>query len=149
MNGGGVEPASHAAFHAHLDACERCRSKPFDLCSEGDSLLKGVAPDSEPRVAVVLAPDAYGLSGVWMRPLEESRTPLEKIQRLLEKELVGLGPLLRAVKLEKIARSVAKLAAESGDAKGEAFWLARADQALHAAERLAREAARDPKGSVN
>ena len=102
---------------------------------------------TQPIEVLRFAPDACGLSGVWMRPVRESQTPLEKIQHLLEKELVGLGPLPRAVKLEKIARGVAKLAAESGDAKGEAFWTARADQALHAAEDLAREAARDPKGA--
>lgn len=28
------------AFHAHLDACERCRTKPFDLCAVGARLLE-------------------------------------------------------------------------------------------------------------
>lgn len=31
---GGVD-----AFHAHLDACERCRTRPFDLCAVGAPLL--------------------------------------------------------------------------------------------------------------
>lgn len=35
-------------FHRHLDTCERCRTRPFDLCQEGATLLKeaggGVAP---------------------------------------------------------------------------------------------------------
>ena len=27
------------SFHKHLDVCKRCRDRPFDLCSEGGSLL--------------------------------------------------------------------------------------------------------------
>jgi hypothetical protein len=27
-------------FHDHLDGCERCASRPFDLCAEGAKLLK-------------------------------------------------------------------------------------------------------------
>lgn len=27
------------AFHAHLDVCERCRTRPFDLCEVGRLLL--------------------------------------------------------------------------------------------------------------
>ena len=27
-------------FHAHLDACERCRTQPFNLCRFGNSLLR-------------------------------------------------------------------------------------------------------------
>ncbi len=27
------------AFHAHLDECERCRERPFDLCPVGIALL--------------------------------------------------------------------------------------------------------------
>jgi hypothetical protein len=47
---GNVPPASAptppAAFHAHLDDCERCRERPFDLCETGAALLHaaGVAP---------------------------------------------------------------------------------------------------------
>ena len=26
-------------FHAHLDECEQCRNRPFDLCQLGYSLL--------------------------------------------------------------------------------------------------------------
>lgn len=33
-----TEPA--APFHAHLDICERCRERPFDLCPRGDLLLR-------------------------------------------------------------------------------------------------------------
>lgn len=29
-------------FHAHLDECERCRSQPFNLCPEGELVLKRV-----------------------------------------------------------------------------------------------------------
>jgi hypothetical protein len=30
-------------FHDHLDICERCRTKPFDLCKEGAALLAQAA----------------------------------------------------------------------------------------------------------
>lgn len=31
-------------FHEHLDACEQCMNNPFDLCSEGDKLLRATGP---------------------------------------------------------------------------------------------------------
>lgn len=31
------------AFHAHLDACQRCENQPFDLCPIGQGLLKQAA----------------------------------------------------------------------------------------------------------
>lgn len=33
-----VNPAADK-FHDHLDACEQCRNKPFDLCPVGAALL--------------------------------------------------------------------------------------------------------------
>jgi hypothetical protein len=30
-------------FHAHLDACKRCREQPFNLCVTGEKLLKEAA----------------------------------------------------------------------------------------------------------
>lgn len=30
-------------FHDHLDACERCRENPFNLCPTGDALLVAAA----------------------------------------------------------------------------------------------------------
>jgi hypothetical protein len=30
-------------FHAHLDACKRCREQPFNLCATGEKLLKEAA----------------------------------------------------------------------------------------------------------
>lgn len=30
-------------FHSHLDECERCRTRPFDLCPEGEKRLKEAA----------------------------------------------------------------------------------------------------------
>lgn len=30
-------------FHEHLDRCDQCRNHPFDLCKEGESLLKKAA----------------------------------------------------------------------------------------------------------
>jgi len=35
-------------FHAHLDVCARCRTKPFDLCPVGGQLLRAAALDPEP-----------------------------------------------------------------------------------------------------
>lgn len=35
--------AAADAFHAHLDACERCRERPFDLCATGAQLLVATA----------------------------------------------------------------------------------------------------------
>ena len=35
-----IEPDPAKAFHGHLDSCERCRTRPFDLCAIGDSLLR-------------------------------------------------------------------------------------------------------------
>lgn len=32
------------AFHAHLDVCARCESKPFDLCPTGKILIERTAP---------------------------------------------------------------------------------------------------------
>lgn len=37
-------PSSADAFHAHLDACERCAHRPFDLCEQGTQLLTAVEP---------------------------------------------------------------------------------------------------------
>lgn len=37
-------------FHDHLDACERCRARPFDLCPEGARKL------AEAAAGVSLAP---------------------------------------------------------------------------------------------
>jgi len=34
-------------FHAHLDVCARCRTKPFDLCPTGGALLRAAALDPE------------------------------------------------------------------------------------------------------
>lgn len=31
------------AFHTHLDECERCRNNPFNLCSKGEEIIKGVS----------------------------------------------------------------------------------------------------------
>lgn len=28
------------AFHAHLDECEQCRNRPFDLCPQGKAALE-------------------------------------------------------------------------------------------------------------
>jgi hypothetical protein len=40
--GGEVYPPDLAdKFHAHLDVCAQCRNKPFDLCKEGEQLLRG------------------------------------------------------------------------------------------------------------
>lgn len=30
-------------YHAHLDTCDRCREKPFDLCAVGGELLRSEA----------------------------------------------------------------------------------------------------------
>lgn len=35
------------AFHAHLDACERCAKQPFNLCTIGATLLKEAATVDE------------------------------------------------------------------------------------------------------
>lgn len=42
MNKSEVSPLTteHQAFHAHLDICEQCRERPFDLCRVGDALLR-------------------------------------------------------------------------------------------------------------
>lgn len=41
-----------AQFHHHLDICERCRTRPFDLCAEGDRLLRTVATSVRARLGV-------------------------------------------------------------------------------------------------
>lgn len=33
------------AFHAHLDACEQCRTQPFNLCGDGERLLLSTADE--------------------------------------------------------------------------------------------------------
>lgn len=38
------EMESGKRFHEHLDACERCRHSPFDLCALGSMLLSWVRP---------------------------------------------------------------------------------------------------------
>ncbi len=35
------------AFHAHLDVCVRCARNPFDLCSEGDRLIRAAVEEDE------------------------------------------------------------------------------------------------------
>lgn len=41
----------HAAWHAHLDACERCAREPFNLCIIGLQLLAvaAVGPEQSPQ----------------------------------------------------------------------------------------------------
>lgn len=40
-----------AAFHDHLDRCDRCCSEPFNLCPEGARLLRaaGLQEAAPPR----------------------------------------------------------------------------------------------------
>lgn len=35
-----VDTPASEAFHAHLDACDQCRTMPFNLCAEGARLLQ-------------------------------------------------------------------------------------------------------------
>lgn len=47
-----MDPTSNdpsARFHAHLDACTRCATRPFDLCALGQVLLLLTAPSADPR----------------------------------------------------------------------------------------------------
>lgn len=44
--GGAGDPAV-AAFHAHLDECPRCARNPFDLCSEGERLLRAAVEEDD------------------------------------------------------------------------------------------------------
>ena len=37
-------------FHAHLDRCERCRRRPFDLCAEGTALFEKFAEALEEQL---------------------------------------------------------------------------------------------------
>lgn len=120
-------PASHDAFHAHLDACERCRHRPFDLCDVGNALLRAVG------------------DGGAVAPVSE--TPRQKLERMLTEAVAGLGPLASALKLEAIALGVAEKAAAAGNRKIELFWLTRAQEARNEANRLVREAA--AKDGVN
>lgn len=36
--------ATECSFHAHLDECEQCRTRPFGLCAKGTELLLRQAP---------------------------------------------------------------------------------------------------------
>ena len=49
-------PASHDAFHAHLDAWDRCRRQPFNLYEGGSVLLEAVKND-DGETAASIAPD--------------------------------------------------------------------------------------------
>lgn len=49
---GGKPPAEtdqSRAFHDHLDACQRCRDNPFELCAHGARLMREAiaAPEGE------------------------------------------------------------------------------------------------------
>lgn len=44
---GGKQNAALEAFHAHLDECKRCAQNPFDLCSEGDRLIRAAVEEEE------------------------------------------------------------------------------------------------------
>ena len=35
-----VDPDFDIPFHRHLDVCARCEQQPFNLCPEGEKLLK-------------------------------------------------------------------------------------------------------------
>ena len=43
----GPDPA--AAFHAHLDRCHQCESRPFDLCPERAALLAATPDRGRPE----------------------------------------------------------------------------------------------------
>lgn len=45
-------------FHAHLDACERCRTKPFNLCATGARLLDSIGREAESVLGPL--PEEYG-----------------------------------------------------------------------------------------
>jgi len=34
-------------FHKHLDECEQCRNRPFDLCTEGLKILQEEIQDGK------------------------------------------------------------------------------------------------------
>ena len=38
-------------FHAHLDACKKCRENPFGLCKPGEALLRASADDDAISIA--------------------------------------------------------------------------------------------------
>jgi hypothetical protein len=42
-------------FHAHLDACVRCREQPFNLCEHGAELLRLAATTIAPHAHVCAA----------------------------------------------------------------------------------------------
>lgn len=65
-------------------------------------------------------------------------SPLDRLDALLEEQLVGLTPPARAVKMEKIALAVARKYEELGDGDMVRFWRERADEASAEAIRLAR-----------
>lgn len=39
------------AFHAHLDECDRCRDRPFDLCVIGERKFEAAADEALERGA--------------------------------------------------------------------------------------------------
>ncbi len=43
MNSPQKSPDEVDRFHDHLDKCERCRERPFDLCSAGAVLIQAAA----------------------------------------------------------------------------------------------------------
>jgi len=61
------KPATDAEFHAHLDACARCRNEPFNLCSTGADIAERVGTVSFGRpLAEALPP---GVDTVRVAPL--------------------------------------------------------------------------------
>lgn len=40
-------------YHAHLDACERCRTRPFDQCAVGNRLLEAAGREGEKALGVL------------------------------------------------------------------------------------------------
>jgi hypothetical protein len=72
-------PVTVEDFHAHLDACERCRTRPFDLCSVGADLAERVGIGFSvggPRGSLAAEPSGLDeLQQALRRPSTETTVP--------------------------------------------------------------------------
>jgi hypothetical protein len=73
---GGQAPPTPDAFHAHLDQCERCRTRPFDLCASGAALLQkaATAPPTPPMKRGMGEGECYCTDG-WLCHHHASAVP--------------------------------------------------------------------------
>lgn len=84
-------------FYEHLEECERCRTRPFDLCSVGRGLLNSIGKPFVKSVRIKLSNDEK----VWeIKHLLQDLKPLDKAI----KTVMALNEFLDSLSPDEVER---------------------------------------------